>query len=479
MMTPPALSLMFQFPAVRSLIFRGPCILPGVLEFLPNLDSLSLLPSPSGYGSSRSSSTSVPIKTRTSRSSPPSPSSASLFLEMSQILHDKCLHITKLVLTEPSVMGDSSTVMHLPVLLQTMPGRLVHVELALRGSRGDGYGEREVLRLELEELSGAGAMDADEEAVMEMFVKSLFIRSRTPVSVPMSEDVDVEDVMETSDVGESSSWSAGPTNDVDEVSSGGSSFPLRHSPASSGSTTSWATSSSSGGLTNALPVRHTPPAPSLLDETGLASASQSPSSSLSSWTTRSGSFGNRAPSTTSTESSPSGASVQYEGQSQRREAQQQRVLGQSFAMTTSPMSLKSVSTASSTSTATTSSVASKAGESMRGSYFPPHTPGTPSSSFSSAYTTSPVSSLSKSTPSSSQSQGQSQSSQDDRRSREAVSAFLSSCSNYQVDAVGRLMALQFLVEYQLASLPRLECFWLGSKMFRIPRRRSSSSSSSS
>jgi hypothetical protein len=37
--------------------------------------------------------------------------------------------------------------------------------------------------------------------------------------------------------------------------------------------------------------------------------------------------------------------------------------------------------------------------------------------------------------------------------------------------VGKLMALQFFVEHQLATMPRLECFWLGEKMFRIPSRR--------
>ncbi|KAF9280801.1 hypothetical protein BGZ88_011973 [Linnemannia elongata] len=238
MMTPLVLSLVFQFPAVRSLIFRGPYILPGVLEFLPNLDSLSLLPSPS-FGYSRPTpSAPVPIKSRMSShpfslaSNSSSVSRSSLFLELSQILQDRCPHITRLVLTEPSIMSDLATVGQLPILLQTMPARLVHVELSLRGPSGEV--EKEVVQAlvkshgdslksfvvtplllseELEELSGAGAMDADEEAVMEMFVKGLFIGSR----------VDVEDVeLETSDVGESSSWSSAPAGGPGEVSSGGS-----------------------------------------------------------------------------------------------------------------------------------------------------------------------------------------------------------------------------------------------------------------
>ncbi|KAG9060926.1 hypothetical protein KI688_007883 [Linnemannia hyalina] len=204
-MTPLDPSLVFQFPAVRSLILRGPCVLLGVLEFLPNLDMLSFLPSPSfGYGRP-TPYTPLPIKSRissrsfSSASNSSSVSRSSLFLELSQILQDKCPHITRLVLTEPSIMADLATVGQLPTLLHTMPARLVHVEWSLRGRSGEI--EREViqalvLRLELEELSGAGAMDADEEIVMEMFVKSMFIGSQASVPV----DVDVEDEVEMSEV---------------------------------------------------------------------------------------------------------------------------------------------------------------------------------------------------------------------------------------------------------------------------------------
>ncbi|OAQ25249.1 hypothetical protein K457DRAFT_141340 [Linnemannia elongata AG-77] len=653
MMTPLVLSLVFQFPAVRSLIFRGPCILPEVLEFLPNLDSLSLLPSPSfGYGRPTPSAP-VPIKSRMSShpfslaSNSSSVSRSSLFLELSQILQDRCPHITRLVLTEPSIMSNLATVAQLPILLQTVPARLVHVELSLRGPSGEvekevvqalvkshgdslksfvvtplllsegkvvedpvvppphypfaqaqqahapldnvyfgsqaqhGYMQQHqqqmqqglnyfspslqqqqqqnlasgqgptptpstqqhqqphtrptnlpskvatnsfpllsvlescpslviadchllvplqsviasfpnwachsrlrVLRLELEELSGAGAMDADEEAVMEMFVKGLFIGSRVDV-----EDVELEDVeLETSDVGESSSWSSAPAGGPGEVSSGGSPFlPHSHSPTSSGSTTPGTvlSSSSSGGSMTVLPVHHPLRAPSLLDETGLASASQSPSSSLSSWTTGSASSGHQAPSTTSTESTScsSGGSMQDVWQSQRREGKQQRVLGQAFAMTASPLSLSSGASAVSTGASTASSSSSVGGANPGGgSYFPPPPPtlSTPfSSSSSSSSASTPSFFKSKSKHSSRQSQNQSHSSQDERKSREAVSNFLSSCSNYQVDVVGKLMALQFLVEHQLATIPRLECFWLGGKMFRIPNRRSTSSSSTS
>ncbi|KAI7821870.1 hypothetical protein BC939DRAFT_454735 [Gamsiella multidivaricata] len=51
-------------------------------------------------------------------------------------------------------------------------------------------------------------------------------------------------------------------------------------------------------------------------------------------------------------------------------------------------------------------------------------------------------------------------------------SFLSSCGNHQIQAVERLMALQFLVEHQLAAMPSLDHFFLGSKMFRLPPRRS-------
>ncbi|KAF9539698.1 hypothetical protein EC957_005115 [Mortierella hygrophila] len=328
-------SLVFQFPAVRSLIFRGPCVFLEVLKFLPNLDMLSFLPSPLGYGHPTPNAP-LPIKSRmSSRSFSSASNTSSLFLELSQILQDKCPHITRLVLTEPSIMADLATVGQLPTLLHTMPTRLVHVELSLRGRSGEverdviqalvelhgdslqsfvvlpldniysgldanlfpqvqhenmqqqqqqqqeqGYGDQgpaggqgstptpstqqqrqqphtptaqtlytqpanppsnvttdshpllsvlescpslliadchlpiplqsviasfpnwschsrlQVLRLELEELSGAGAMDADEEIVMEMFVKSMFIGSRASVPV----DVDVEDDVEMSEV---------------------------------------------------------------------------------------------------------------------------------------------------------------------------------------------------------------------------------------------------------------------------------------
>ncbi|KAF9913709.1 hypothetical protein BX616_009710 [Lobosporangium transversale] len=52
-----------------------------------------------------------------------------------------------------------------------------------------------------------------------------------------------------------------------------------------------------------------------------------------------------------------------------------------------------------------------------------------------------------------------------------ATAFLSTCANYyQVETTGILMALQFLVEHQLSIMPSLDHFFLGSKMFRLPRR---------
>ncbi|KAF9933016.1 hypothetical protein BGZ67_004501 [Mortierella alpina] len=51
-----------------------------------------------------------------------------------------------------------------------------------------------------------------------------------------------------------------------------------------------------------------------------------------------------------------------------------------------------------------------------------------------------------------------------------TSSTLSSCSNHQIGAVGRLMALQCLVQHQLATMPNLNHFFLSGKMFKIPRR---------
>ncbi|KAI8350842.1 hypothetical protein B0O80DRAFT_127841 [Mortierella sp. GBAus27b] len=52
----------------------------------------------------------------------------------------------------------------------------------------------------------------------------------------------------------------------------------------------------------------------------------------------------------------------------------------------------------------------------------------------------------------------------------AVGSFLSSFDNCQIQAAGRLMALQYLVEHQLTTMPNLDRFFLGSKMFKIPSR---------
>ncbi|KAK3826396.1 MAG: hypothetical protein J3R72DRAFT_457947 [Linnemannia gamsii] len=704
LMTPPALSFVFQFPSVRSLTFRGPRILPELLEFLPNLDSLALQPSPS-------SSPPVPVHVKSRNSSSPSwamrsPHTSlgwSLFLKLSQFLQHKCPNISRLVLTEPSIMTDPSALAYLPVLFQTMPSRLVHVELSLSSLSSSlachqsigggasvvkglerevvealveyhgevlevfvvevhtplsfstkvvddpvvppllgsyfaqlqthtpldnvyfGHGQQQqqqqqqqlqqqqqrqqglsyyldlhqqhqqqqqhgvggqgptvstptpptttsttstipprrarttkltstsrrpllavlescpslriadcrlplplqeviasfpnwachsglqVLRLELEELSGGGvcgvegtagrAMDADEEAVMEMFVKSLFIGSRASSmdveaveeeeEVPEKEEEMAMEMEEesswrlTSEVGESSSWSSASVNGLDATAgdvSSGSSFPP--SPASFSTTTSGITSSSSGdSMTTALPVHHTVTGPALLDETGFASRSQSPSSSLSSWTTGSGSSGNQLPSTLSTtesSSSSSGVSVTSVLDSgQIRQEQQRRVLGQSFA-TSLPLTLPStlsVSTESSSTGSASSLMQSKITDPVRGSYFPPPphptiATTTPSSSISSHFNSSTrkINSSTQSSSTGSSTSSSNASTPGDTRSRQAVSAFLSSCSNYQVDAVGRLMALQFLVEHQLVRVPRLECFYLGEKVFRVPLR---------
>ncbi|KAF9117950.1 hypothetical protein BGW39_001634, partial [Mortierella sp. 14UC] len=657
MMTPLVLSLVFQFPSVRSLIFRGPYIVPELLEFLPNLDSLALQPSPtpSNYSPEHVKSCTSSAR-RSFQSSLELDMSSSLFLDISRILQDKYPNITRLTLTEPSIMSDPSILGHLPVLFQTMPTGLVHVELSLsssptssfpspwsagvkelerevidalirhhgehlqvfvvvahppsslakevvddpvlpraepyfaqmqqahtpldnvyfgfgghqhlptsqqqhqqlqrgdQGAAGQGafaptpsstrtpaptahrtkstntpptrpllqvlescpslriadcrlpiplqeviasfpnwvcHSRLQVLHLELKELSSTSgrAMDEDEEAVMEMFVKSLFIGSSS-ARVPLGEgevDVKFEEKEEemgswrsTSEVGESSSWSSASAGGLGSGQGAGqvspmSSFPP--SPALSGSTTTATSGSSDGSMTATLPVHHTARGPAHLDETGLASRSQSSSSSLSSWTTSSSA--SQAPSTSTTTSSfsssssgASGASVSDAGQ--RRHDQQQRILGQSFA-TESPMSMSSASSALTGSSSVASS-SSKAVEPTRGSYFPPlaFTPTSSPSSLSSTSTPSLLKSNSRpgtpSTSSSASSSSSTSSNPGDKRSRQAVSAFLSSCSNYQVDAVGRLMALQFLVEHQLAIMPRLECFYLGEKMFRIPSR---------
>ncbi|KAF9083721.1 hypothetical protein BGX23_011180, partial [Mortierella sp. AD031] len=328
-----------------------------------------------------------------------------------------------------------------------------------------------VLRLDLEELSGSRAMDADEETVMEMFVKSLFLGSRcSSFSSASSISLSLSG-RSTSAVGVSSSWSSAS---VPNCTGGGidaspnSTFPPSPASGSTTTTTSSAgTTTSSGGslsVRNSSPVHHTIGALSSLDETGLASASESPSSSISSWTTAGSSNNTHSSTITTTSSSSSASAVSTPSQDeiQQRQEQQQRVLAQPFAA--SPIPLTSIS---SSMTSSSASSATKAAGPMRGSYFP-------SSSSASSCLSSP-STYTASSNSSNGSQHQYQhhpngSGSGSDASREAVSAFLSTCSDYQVYAVGRLMALQFLVEHQLATMPSLDCFFLGDKLFRIPRR---------
>jgi hypothetical protein len=53
----------------------------------------------------------------------------------------------------------------------------------------------------------------------------------------------------------------------------------------------------------------------------------------------------------------------------------------------------------------------------------------------------------------------------------STASFLNACqSYYQIEAVGRLVALQFLVEHQLVYLPKLDQFFLGNRMYKIPTR---------
>ncbi|KAG0052614.1 hypothetical protein BGZ89_003151 [Linnemannia elongata] len=533
MMTPLVLSLVFQFPVVRSLIFRGPCILPGVLEFLPNLDSLSFLPSPSfGYGRPTPSAP-VPIKSRMSShpfsmaSNSSSVSRSSLFLELSQILQDRCPHITRLVLTEPSIMSDLATVGQLPILLQTMPTRLIHVELSLRSPCGEV--EKEVVQALVKShgdslksfvvtplLLSEGKVVEDPVVPLPHYPFAQAQQAHAPLDNVYFGSAQ-HGYMQQQQMQQGLNYFSPSLQQQQQqdLASGQGPTPTPSTQQQQQQPHTRPTNLPSKVATNSFPLLSVlESCPSLvIADCHLPVPLQSVIASFPNWACHSRL---RVLRLELEELSGAGA-MDADEEAVMEMFVKGLFIGSRVDM--EDVELEDVELET-----------SDVGESSSWSSAPAGGPGEVSSGDgSSVGFTVPLVFIvvldyrvrilwppstfyyfyrvyvlfewwidagcvaeSKTRREAAEgsgtgvrydcfsfSQNQSQSSQDERKSREAVSNFLSSCSNYQVDVVGKLMALQFLVEHQLATIPRLECFWLGGKMFRIPNRRSTSSSSTS
>ncbi|KAK3819995.1 MAG: hypothetical protein J3Q66DRAFT_399427 [Benniella sp.] len=123
--TKAALPLHCQFPSVRSLIFRGPIILPELLEHLPNLESLALEDPPpnlcdTGAVWSGTSNTSE----STERLRP------SLFMDLANVVSYQCPRLCRLVLAESSAQNPQ-WLPQIPQLLQAIP-QLLHFVASTR-----------------------------------------------------------------------------------------------------------------------------------------------------------------------------------------------------------------------------------------------------------------------------------------------------------------------------------------------------------
>jgi hypothetical protein len=125
MMTKAALPLHCQFPSVRSLIFRGSIILPEVLEHLPNLESLALEDPPPNLcdtgtvWSDTSNTAELTVQLR-----------PSLFMDLANVVSAQCPRLCRLVLTESSAQNPQ-WLPQIPQLLQAIP-QLLHFVASTR-----------------------------------------------------------------------------------------------------------------------------------------------------------------------------------------------------------------------------------------------------------------------------------------------------------------------------------------------------------
>ncbi|KAF9365850.1 hypothetical protein BGX34_007938 [Mortierella sp. NVP85] len=124
-MTKAALPLHCQFPSVRSLIFRGSIILPELLEHLPNLESLALedpAPNLCDTGTVRSDTSNISEPTERLR--------PFLFMDLANVVSHHCPRVCRLVLTGSSAQNPQ-WLPQIPQLLQAIP-QLLHFVASTR-----------------------------------------------------------------------------------------------------------------------------------------------------------------------------------------------------------------------------------------------------------------------------------------------------------------------------------------------------------
>ncbi|KAF9112468.1 hypothetical protein BGX27_003355 [Mortierella sp. AM989] len=115
-----------QFPSIRSLIFHGTIVLPELLEFLPNLESLAL-EDPS-YGT-KADNVECPYESRDDQSMESTPSL--VLLDLADVISRRCPHLCRLVLNESTLQANSFLPQQVPALLRAIP-QLLHFVASTR-----------------------------------------------------------------------------------------------------------------------------------------------------------------------------------------------------------------------------------------------------------------------------------------------------------------------------------------------------------
>ncbi|KAF8939446.1 hypothetical protein BGZ58_009722 [Dissophora ornata] len=273
-----------------------------------------------------------------------------------------------------------------------------------------------VLRLEVQELTVNGGLDAEEEEVMQMFVKSLFLKGTSSASESSSTTASAELRSQSSESPSlTSSSSLSPPYPSTEPSSGSGSPITAGSGFGSSSFNSQQDSLSLSSSSSEVPSRYLP-------HTVSAGASDTESSPSDTSSSRIMSSTSESPSMSA---SPSGQST-FEERASMEDA------------------FEAVNDASSS---------DQSSHRLR----PPH--------FSHGYNYhghgGPRHSLPSPPPPPIVSPSQ----------KTTSSLFLNAYpAYYQIEAVGRLVALQYLVEHQLVYLPKLDRLFLGNSIYKIPTR---------
>ncbi|KAK3813439.1 MAG: hypothetical protein J3Q66DRAFT_47078 [Benniella sp.] len=339
-----------------------------------------------------------------------------------------------------------------------------------------------VLKLEIQELTCDGGLDPEEEEVMQMFVKSLFFGGHSH-SGGNGDDVNGYSPS-------SSTTAAAATESSQSQSSDSSSTPYPSSesssfPSLSTSETSGSRSGVSGSGSGSSPARSGSASGSV------SSGSDSKSGSLSSPSRHDSSSSHSSSRSKPKSRSRSKSHARLPPPSHRRTSSGAAGGGDPLLDTPSRMSSSSPSSSSTSSMSVSPPILSMVKESVPLEDESEATNGSSGSDQSSVSSGRPhhhrhqhqrplipphFQQRDQDPPSYGQSHNNRQLPLPPPPPRRAPSptstaSFLNACqSYYQIEAVGRLVALQFLVEHQLVYLPKLDQFFLGNRMYKIPTR---------